>query len=76
MMALHQTTAPTDEIYFTLDSGACWYTVQLSEAINVQNIRCALVNRSRSRSDAATWRTQLLQFAQSTRAPLSSDKYS
>lgn len=40
MMALHQTTGPTDEVYFSLESGACWYTVQLAEAINVQNIRC------------------------------------
>lgn len=40
MMALHQTTGPTDEVYFSLKSGACWYTVQLAEAINVQNIRC------------------------------------
>ena len=39
MMALHQTTGPTDEVYFSLESGACWYTVQLAEAINVQNIR-------------------------------------
>lgn len=39
MTTLHQNTGPTDEVYFSLESGACWYTVQLSEAINVQNIR-------------------------------------
>lgn len=39
IMTSHMTTAPADEVYFSLDSGGCWYTVQLEEAINVQNIR-------------------------------------
>ena len=41
IMAQHATTAPAEEVYFTLDQGGCWHTVLLQEAINIQNIRCA-----------------------------------
>ena len=41
IMAQHATTAPAEEVYFTLDQGDCWHTVLLQEAINIQNIRCA-----------------------------------
>jgi hypothetical protein len=39
MMAVHGSTAPTEEVYFSLDTGGCWYTVQMAEAISIQNIR-------------------------------------
>lgn len=39
-MAVHGSTAPTEEVYFSLDTGGCWRTVQLAEAISIQNIRC------------------------------------
>lgn len=40
ILAVHGSTAPTEEVYFSLDTGGCWYTVQMAEAISIQNIRC------------------------------------
>lgn len=34
-------TTSTDVVYFSLNQGACWNMVQLEEAIDIQNIRCA-----------------------------------
>ena len=41
MMAPHQSEEPTDQITFSMDSGACWHTIQLGEAIDVIGIRRA-----------------------------------
>ena len=40
VMAQHLTDGPTSEVYFSVDQGACWSTVFLSEPIDIQNIRC------------------------------------
>ncbi len=40
IMAVHGSAAPAEEVYFSLDTGGCWHTVQLAEAISIQNIRC------------------------------------
>ena len=38
-MAPHETEGPADSLQFSLDQGACWHTIHLSEAIDIQNIR-------------------------------------
>ena len=40
VMATHETMGPAEEVRFSTDLGSCWHTVRLSEAINIQNIRC------------------------------------
>lgn len=35
-------TSPTEEVLFSYDSGKCWQSVPLAEALLVDNIRCAL----------------------------------
>ncbi len=40
LMASHETEGPADSLQFSLDQGACWHTIHLSEAIDIQNIRC------------------------------------
>lgn len=44
VMARHQTQGPTDHIHFSMDEGQCWHRINLSEAINVVNIRSALAS--------------------------------
>ncbi|BDA42979.1 Vacuolar protein sorting/targeting protein 10 [Coccomyxa sp. Obi] len=39
LMASHETEGPADSLQFSLDQGACWHTIHLSEAIDIQNIR-------------------------------------
>lgn len=39
VMARHQTQGPTDHILFSMDEGLCWHRVNLSEAIDIINIR-------------------------------------
>ncbi len=40
LMAPHEIEAPATAVHFSMDEGACWHTIQLEEAIDVQNIRC------------------------------------
>ena len=42
VMARHQTHGPTDRIHFSMDEGQCWHSVNLSEAIDISNIKCVL----------------------------------
>ena len=39
ILASHETEGPTDSLKFSLDQGACWHTIRLEEAIDIQNIR-------------------------------------
>lgn len=39
LMASHETEGPAESLQFSLDQGACWHTIHLSEAIDIQNIR-------------------------------------
>jgi hypothetical protein len=41
LLASHETEGPADSLTFSLDQGACWHTIRLQEAIDIQNIRCA-----------------------------------
>lgn len=35
----YMTKEPADRVSFSLDQGACWHTILLSEAIDISNIR-------------------------------------
>ena len=39
ILAPHETEGPTDSLKFSLDQGACWHSIHLQEAIDIQNIR-------------------------------------
>ena len=41
VMARHQTHGPADHVKFSMDEGRCWHRVNLTEAIDIINIRCA-----------------------------------
>jgi sortilin len=43
LMASHETEGPADSLQFSLDQGACWHTIHLSEAIDIQNIRSHII---------------------------------
>ena len=42
MLAQHKTEGPTNRLLFSPDDGACWHSVELSEAITIDNIRCVV----------------------------------
>lgn len=44
-MAAHRSEGPTNKVLFSIDQGACFHTVNLPEAILVDNIRTAPGNR-------------------------------
>lgn len=49
------TQAPTDKVFFSIDDGRCFNTVELDEAIYVENIRCVLLLRS-ARHEVSAWK--------------------
>ena len=42
VMARHQTHGPADHVKFSMDEGRCWHRVNLTEAIDIINIRSPL----------------------------------